>query len=176
MTKTKDPSAPIAEGFLNEIVYVETRRSDGSLRIQQDFQFCPTLAEQHTSHLSDLNYLIAKYKPDEIAAYIAAKNQHKQEIVGHDFSLEPNLQEAKNITYRMKENFKQLPDEVRNNFKNHLEFLKFIDNPANQDKLIKLGLMTKKEIAESTSDALTRTQDEATAKDKPSDLPPNPKK
>ena len=42
----------IAEGKLNEKQIIVTKRKNGSLRIQQDFQFCPTMAEQHTTPLS----------------------------------------------------------------------------------------------------------------------------
>lgn len=133
-------------GKLNEVIIKETRRKDGSLRIQQDFSNCPTLAEQHTAHLSDINWLITKYKPDELAAYIAARSQHRQEILGHDFSQEPNLQDAKDQILRMRKAFDDLDPEIKNQFASHLEFLKFIDNPANQERMLKLGLLKKKDI------------------------------
>lgn len=136
----------IASGALNEIIIKKTIRENGSLREQQDFSFCPTLTEQHTAHLTDINYLIEKYKPDELAAYIAAKNLQRQEIIGHDFSAEPDMQDAKNIIYQSKQQFEELPDELKQSFKNHLEFLKFVDNPNNVEKLIKLGLATRKQI------------------------------
>lgn len=156
----------VKEGKLNEVVMLQTKRSNGSLRIQQDFEFCPTMAEQHTAHLSDINYLMERYKPDELAAYIAARNQYRQEIIGHDFSTEPGLFEARNITYRLKQNFEELSDDVKSHFKNHVEFLKFIDNPANQEKMLKLGLMTKKEIAANTTDVTTTTQEAKEPKEK----------
>lgn len=131
---------------LNQVIYVRTRRKNGTLRIQQDFTYCPTLAEQHTAHLTDLNYLIEKYKPDELSAYIAARAQYRQEVLGHDFSQEPSLQEAKNIVYRSRQEFEALPDEIKHSFANHLEFLKFIDNPANAEKMIKLGILKQKQI------------------------------
>lgn len=136
----------IASGKLNEVLTVETIRADGSRRIQQDFQFCPSMAEQHTAHLSDINYLMSKYKPDELAQYLAARTQYRTEIIGHDFSREPNLQDARNVVYRSKQEFEALPEELRSSFQNHLEFLKFVDNPANQEKLIKMGLLTKTQI------------------------------
>lgn len=154
--KTSD-KAELFTGVLNRVEYIYTRRPNGTLRVQQDFSACPSLAEQHTAHLTDINYLISKYKPDELAAYIAARGAHKQEIRGHDFSQEPNLQEANNIVYRLKRNFEALPEEIKMNFKNHLEFLKFIDNPANQEKMIKLGLMTPQEIKKVTTDEVTPT-------------------
>lgn len=149
----------VSEGKLNEIVYHKSRRPNGSLRIEQDFSFCPTMTEQHTAHLTDLNYLIERYRPDELAAYIAAKNAHKQEIIGHDFSQEPDLQSAMNITYKLRMEFENLDEEVKKHFKNHVEFLKFIDNPANQEKMLKLGLMTKREIEANTTSSSTTTSE-----------------
>lgn len=133
-------------GKLNEVIIVETKRPNGTLRIQQDFSFCPSLAEQHTAHLSDLNYLIARYKPDELAAYVAARAAHRPEILGHDFSIEPSMQDSKNVVYLSRKIFDSLSDDVKMQFKNHLEFFKFIDNPDNQDKMIKLGLVQKKDV------------------------------
>lgn len=133
-------------GKLNEIKTHITKRKDGTVRIQQDFVNCPTMAEQHTAHLSDLNYLIEKYKPDELAAYLAARNQHRQEILGHDFSEEPSLQDARSLVYQSRKAFNELPDDIRLQFKNHVEFLKFIDNPANAERMLKLGLLEKKQL------------------------------
>lgn len=115
---------------------IESRRPDGSLRIQYDFSNCPTLAEQHTAHLTDINYLIQKYKPDELDAYLAARAQYRQEILGHDFSLEPDMTYARNAVYESRKQFDALPEEIKGNFLNHLEFLKFIDNPANAEKCL----------------------------------------
>lgn len=156
---------------LNKIVEVVTKRPNGTIRIQQDFSNCPTLAEQHTAHLSNINYLMERYKPDELAQYLAARNQYRQEILGHDFSSEPNLQEASNVIYRSRQEFLALPDEVRNQFANHLEFLKFIDNPANVDKMLRLGILTPRQVESiqipepgHDSPTQTRTQDEDKAK------------
>lgn len=157
----------VMEGKLNEVIVREWRRPDGSLGRSTDYSFCPTLTEQHTAHLSDLNYLIDKYKPDELAAYLAARTQHRTEILGHDFSVEPELMDAKNTVYRMKKAFEELPEDIKMMFKNHIEFLKFIDNPDNQDKMIKLGLLKPLEIKELTGEEnvqqkqkKTKTQDE----------------
>lgn len=132
---------------LNVVIEKVTFRPDGSLRIQQDFSNCPTLAEQHTAHLTNINYLIKKYKPDELSAYIAARAAYRSEILGHDFSLEFNLQDAKNVIYRSKQEFEGLPEKIRQSFSSHLEFLKFIDNPANSKKMLELGILTPKQLA-----------------------------
>lgn len=146
MAKTTAIKTSEKPNELNKIITIVTRRTNGRLRVQHDFSNCPTLTEQHSGHLTDINYLMSKYQPDELAAYIAAKNAHRQEILNHDFSVEPSLQDAQNVIYQMKRNFEALPDDIKIHFKNHVEFLKFIDNPANQEKMIKLGIMTKKEI------------------------------
>lgn len=165
---------PVLEGKLNEVIKVITKRPNGTTRIQQDFQFCPTMAEQHTAHLTDINYLIERHKPDELAAYIAARSQYRQEIIGHDFSKEPSLQEAKNLVYQSQVNYNNLPEDIKKHFRNHVEFLKFVDNPANAEKMVKLGLLTKQEIKDLQSlepvitptPTPTRTQDEEKAKAK----------
>jgi len=148
--KTGEIDEPMYSGKLNEVITVTTMRPNGTLRIQQDFRNCPTMTEQHTAHLTNLNYLIEKFKPDELAAYVAARDSYRQEIVGHDFAAEPDLQGAKNALYKMKRNYNNLPEEIKTQFKNHVEFLKFIDNPANQEKMIKLGLLKPEEIKDLT--------------------------
>lgn len=135
-------------GKLNQVIVKTEIRPNGTLRIRHYFDNCPTMAEQHTAHESNINWLMKRFKPDELASYIAARAAHKKEIIGHDFSKEPNLQDGKNIIYQSKQNFEALPEEVKNNFKSHLEFLKFVDNPSNVEKMLKLGIITKKQIAE----------------------------
>lgn len=155
----KNQEVILEEGKLNQVILHIQKRANGSTRIQQDFKFCPTMAEQHSALETDLNYLIEKYKPDELAAYIAAKSVRRPEIIGHDFSREPSLQDAKNIIYKMKQNFEKLPDEIRNHFRSHVDFLKFIDNPENQQKLIDLGLMKQEEITKHLIPTTTPTQE-----------------
>lgn len=133
---------------LNTVLVHETIRKDGSRRIQQDFQFCPTMAEQHSAHETDINYLIRKHKPDELAAYLFARAAHRgrTEITGHDFSAEPDMQESLNVVARSRAAFFALPEHLQTQFKNHLEFLKFLDNPQNVEKMKKLGLLTQKQL------------------------------
>lgn len=131
---------------LNQVIIKESRRPNGTLRIQQDFSNCPTLAEQHTAHLTNINYLMETYKPDELAAYIGARAAYRKEILNHDFHSEPSMQDAMNVVLASRQQFDQLPDDVKMNFKNHVEFLKFIDNPKNSEKMIRLGLLTKAQL------------------------------
>lgn len=159
-------------GVLGECIFIEERRPDGSLHLAQDFSNCPSMAEQHTAHLTDINYLMETYRPDELAAYINARNQHRKEILGWDFSSEPSLQDAKNVVNDIRKRFEELDPEIRNQFKNHLEFVKFIDNPQNAERMIKLGLATKRELKELSAETGTAP---ATTKTPP-DAPPGDQK
>lgn len=148
--RINEETGEILEPKLNEVIIKETRRPNGSLRIQQDFSYCPTLAEQHQAHMTNVNYLIAKYKPDELERYLQLRASQRREIIGHDFSQEPSLQGAKNVVYQMRQRFEALPEEIKKEFKSHVDFIKFIDNPANAEKMIKLGLLKQAEIKELT--------------------------
>lgn len=148
---------------LNVVIEKISVRKDGTLRIQQDFSNCPSLAEQHTAHLTDINYLIQKYKPDELGAYLAARSQYRTEILGHDFSTELNLQQAKNIIYKSKQEFENLPEKIRTSFSSHLEFLKFIDNPKNEQKMLDLGILTAKQVENIKIEETPKPKQEASA-------------
>lgn len=137
---------------LNKMQVEWTERENGTLRIQFSYDNCPTLTEQHTARDTDLNYLMSKYRPDELATYIAARTAHKREIMGHDFADEPSLQDAMNQVYSMKQEFMNLPEEIRKQFPNHVEFLRFIDNKANQDKMVEMGLLKPKQIEKLTGE------------------------
>lgn len=136
---------------LNKIIETRTRRPNGTLRITHSYENCVSMTEQHSAHLTHIPSLMQKYTPDELTAYIMARNANRTEIVGHDFSIEPNLQEAKNAHYALKKMHSELPDELRKLYPRLVDFLKFIDNPENQEKMIKMGLMTKKQIANITT-------------------------
>lgn len=146
MAKKAQPEIVEEIGKLNEVIIREEKRPDGSLRYALDYSNCPTLTEQHTAHLSDLNYLMEKYKPDELAAYLAARNQYRMEILGHDFAAEPSLQDAKNTLYEIKQIFESLPADVKAQFQSPFQFMKFIDNEKNKETLVRLGLVKADEI------------------------------
>jgi len=150
MPEVNQETGLIEEGKLNELVHIITKRPNGSVRIQTDYRYAPSMTDQSQANETDLNYLIKKFKPDELGAYIAARGAKKQEIKSHDFSVEPSLTEARNITYKLKKAFDELPDNVKYSFRNHVEFLKFIENPNNQEKMVNLGLLTKTQIQQNT--------------------------
>lgn len=150
LNKSTGEIREVSESDFNKMIVVETVRPDGSRRVQYDFSNCVSLAEQHTAHLTDINYLIEKMKPDELASYIAVRNQHRREILNHDFSQEPNMQSALNAVYAAKTVFEELKPEVKNQFRNALEFFKFVDNESNKERLLALGVLTKEEVSSLT--------------------------
>lgn len=154
----------IKESDLNKLIVHEHKRSNGSLRVQLDFSNCVSLTEQHSAQETDVNYLVQKYSVDELANYLALKPRAALPDLndGYDASVELNPQNARNAVYAAKQAFNELPEEVRNQFRHPVEFFKFIDNPLNQEKMIRLGLIKKKDVQ-----ALAATQEPA----KPDPLP-----
>ena len=115
----------------------------GEYRIQQCFADVPSQADQSQRDENNISLLVKKYKPDELAQYLALKNQSRTPIEDHDFSEEPNLQEAMNSAYQIKEQFASLPEEIQFKFRgNPVEFLKFCANPQNLKQLEQWGLAT----------------------------------
>jgi len=135
---------------LNQVIVNEYMREDGSVAVEYDYQYCPSQTDQTQAHMSDLNYLVAKYKPDELAAYMAARNSYRQEVLGHDFSVEPSHMEAKNIIKNAEDLINRLPAHIRDSFRSPLDFVKFVDNPQNTEILVKSGLANLKEIQKIT--------------------------
>lgn len=117
---------------------VTFKREDGSVFWGQDFTGCISKTEPHHAKETDINYLVAKYKPDELAAYLIARNP--REPFFHDFSMEPGPQEARDLQYKIKSHFNKLPERLQQFFGTALEYLKFVDNPDNMSALKQLGL------------------------------------
>lgn len=132
-------------GKLDEVNIIKTRKGKRK-RIQYDYSSCISRTEQQDAMTNDIGQLMKKYSVDQLTQYIVAKNIHRQEITNHDFSAEPSLQEAKNVQLELKYAFENLRPEVRNLFRTPLDFLKFVENPKNEQKLIEMGLITKKEL------------------------------
>lgn len=145
---TKEQADKLEDGHLNQLVMIVEKRADGTVSMAPDFRFCPTLTDQHAAHTTDINYLMEKYQPDELATYMASRNQFRQEILGVDFSEEPQLQDAMNTRLKLQQAFEKLDPDIRNHFRNHVEFLRYLENPQNKEKLIKIGLLKEKQIQE----------------------------
>lgn len=152
----------IKDTQIDKIIEVITERPNGRIRIQKDYSQCISKTEQHNKDTNDLNVLIKKFKPDQLASYMMARNQKRREITGHDFSQEPDLQSAKNEMYLIQKEFDALPMALKVEFQTPLNFIKFKDNPKNAEVLKQLGI--SKEIApEMTSTSEGATQEQVSA-------------
>lgn len=149
--KIDKDSGEIMSEQLDEVIVVTGPRPDGSVRYSLDFTYCTSKTEPHHARDTDINYLVAKYKPDELASYLSARNADRTPQF-HDFSMEPDLQSSLNIRYLLNQKFLSLPEDIRRYFGSPLEFLRFVDNPQNTEALIKLGLITKEQIQTFTND------------------------
>lgn len=148
-------------GILDQVITIETPRNDGrGPRIQFDYQNCPSRTDQSAAHLTDINYLMKKYSPDELTMYLATRNSQRQEILGHDFSTEPSMQDGLNLIADVRRVMEKMPKEIKAYASTPLEFVKFLDNPQNQEILIRHKILGKKEIAEITQAVTPTTKEE----------------
>lgn len=162
MSKAKKEQEIIEEqGKLGEMLVIETERKGSGPRVQFDFKNCPTMTDQSSAFLTDINYLVQKFTPDELTQYLEQRNQYRQEILGHDFSQEPNYQDGLNRVVEIKKVLESMPDEIKMYCKNPLEFVKFLDDPRNQEILIRHKIITPKEIANVTQAPTTNVSAEA---------------
>lgn len=150
---------------LDSYIKIICKRSNGSKRIIQWGRHLPSLTEQHHKEVNDINILMSKYTPDEVAQILIAKGRNKQEILGHDFSVEPSLQEAKNSVYQIKKFFDEQPEHIKRNFASAKDFLLFCENPQNIEQLRQWGLAKKQEPQkqaelEKPAQVSTETQDQ----------------
>lgn len=142
-------------GKLGKVIITESKRKDGSVRITEDYSNCPSMTEQHGA--LTVQQLVDRYKPDELAAYLAAKEASRQPIFGLDFTQEPDLQAALNTKYHYQKYFNGLAPQIKGMFRTPLEFLKFMDNPANAEKMVEFGIFKKAEVKEILDTAPIKT-------------------
>lgn len=100
----------------------------------------PSMTKQEFLAECDINGILAEFKITGQIRHISANAERGQYL---DLSGAPDYQEALNIVARGNEAFASLPSQVRNRFNNDpAEFLAFMENPDNQDEIIRLGLAT----------------------------------
>lgn len=93
------------------------------------------LVDQAQAQLTDINYLLENAKRKGL---LNAATQFEGEM---DNIFPNDYQEAMNIIAQADSMFESLPSDVRNRFKgNPKEFLAFVQNPANGEELVKMGI------------------------------------
>lgn len=114
--------------------YVSFERSDGLECLD------PSRTKQSFKEESDINSVLKKYARTGVLDAKAVDSG----IYG-DFSNAVTYQEAMNTVIRAQEQFAGLPSFVRNKFRNDpTEFLAFVEDSANADELVRMGLATAK--------------------------------
>lgn len=95
------------------------------------------LTEQNHKDEADVNMIIRKHGVDLVqkTAQLQAPNMRFDDVTGNDF------QEAMQIVANAQQSFEAMPSDIRKQFNNSpAEFLDFVQNPDNNDKLISMGL------------------------------------
>lgn len=132
----------------NEVVYV---RDNGTKRVGIYFDRCdehgvlltPSLTKQAFKKDCDINNILAKYDKSQVLNYLNAVSQG----VGKygDFSDVDDYQTALHKLHDADEMFMQLPASIRKEFSNDPgQFLDFVANPDNFDKMVAMGLARPK--------------------------------
>lgn len=95
-----------------------------------------TEVQQHFAEECDINNIMRQYEQTGLWTHV---NQYQGEY--GDFTDVVDYQTAYDVVLKADEMFSTLPAVVRARFENDpASFLAFVDNPANTDELVKLGL------------------------------------
>lgn len=98
----------------------------------------PSLTQQHFKEELDIKNTIRRYDRTGLIANV-------NKAVAHygDFTASVNeYQDALNLVIEAQQNFAALPAEIRETFGNNPgQFLEEVQNPANKDRMIELGLI-----------------------------------
>ena len=96
----------------------------------------PTLAKQEFKDECDINNVMLQYARTGELPYTTLKPSFG------DFRSARTYQESMNLIIEAQNSFKELPAMVRAQFKNDpSQLIDFLNNPANKDKAIELGLI-----------------------------------
>lgn len=163
LNNVKHAKTVIMNRFTGEVVdSIPEGSKPGEYRVQQDFTDVPSHTDQSQIYENNVSKLVEKYAPDELAQYLAAKNQNRPVILDHDFSQEPELMYAMNSAVQIQREFDNLPQLLKDFFHNKpAEFLKFCENPKNRAQVEAWGLAQK---SPETIEALNAIQRDEAAK------------
>lgn len=104
----------------------------------------PSMTQQQFKDEADINYIISMYDSSGVMPTFHGDGQPSQPVFGDFASLPDNAQEMYNRMIEAKNNFDNLPLDVRKRFNyDPAAFLEFADNPENLDELVAMGLATK---------------------------------
>lgn len=108
----------------------------------------PSMTQQQFKDEADINYIVSMYDSSGVMPTFHGDGQPAQPVFGDFASLPDNAQEMYNLVIEAKNNFDNLPLDVRKRFNyDPAAFLAFVDNPENLDELVAMGLATKTAVA-----------------------------
>jgi len=100
------------------------------------------LTKQSFRDECNINNILAKYQKTGLLEFVNKNQPQYADFTGFDFM------NAMNTVAKANEMFEQLPASVRKRFNNEPgEFMAFVDDAANTDEAVRLGLATKREPA-----------------------------
>lgn len=103
----------------------------------------PSMTDQSQARDCDINEIMRRYEKTGALPQMIAKDPQ-----WGDFSAAPDFQQACEIVLKAEEQFAALDAHVRKRFSNDpAEFLEFVNDPANGEEMVRLGLRAKKEEA-----------------------------
>lgn len=95
------------------------------------------LTKQNHKNECDINMIMLRYQKTGIIQHRVDYEDQYDDATGVDF------QEAMNLVKSAEKMFSDLPSSVRKQFQNDpSEFMKFVNDPENQDEMISMGLAT----------------------------------
>jgi len=121
------------------ISFAPTKQFPKRKRVQL-FTGSESPTEQAHKDDCDINQVVAKYSGDELRALM-----NNRPAIFADLVSAPSYQQSLDIVRNAEEQFNALPSKVRKEFDNDPRaFLAFVEQPKNAQKLIDLGLATKR--------------------------------
>lgn len=112
------------------------RRANGTKRIFT-VNNSGSMCDQSFKEECCASNIIDKFKKTGMITHIAKiRGQYA------DVSEVPDLHDGLVMVQHANEEFKKLPSEIRNRFRNSKELIKFMDDPKNHPEAVKLGLMS----------------------------------
>lgn len=127
----------------------------------------PTLTKQNHKKECDINHIMKKYQKTGTLDHVST---HSSE---YGFASSIQFHDAANLVIKATDMFDALPSSLRKRF-NHdpAQFLDFVQDPANESEMIKLGLAVSREIPSHPDDQPDLPI--VPAAEAPSDTPPEP--
>jgi len=119
---------------------IEFRTAYGPRKSVQLVCLDESRAKQSMKQECDINFIVGQYKKTGLITHVSRQEGYYDDVETMDFH------SAMNIIARAEQTFGQVPAHIRKLFGNDMgAFLEFAQDPKNEDRMVELGLATKKE-------------------------------